>query len=101
MMNIRTATEWNSCLQANFSRLTRLMALGLLCLLSLSQGTWAQSGQPNDEGYSKKIREFTTEPFFITNLVDHLPASPAVPTPEKILGHIIGAPGYLTYTKDI
>src|SRR6202789_3265696 len=29
----------------------------------------------NDEGYSKKIREYTTEPFFLTNLVDHLPAS--------------------------
>src|SRR5271156_1840680 len=61
----------------------------------------AQTGSVNDEGYTKKIREYTTEPFFLTNLVDHLPASATVPTPEKILGHIVGAPDVLTYSKDI
>jgi Zinc carboxypeptidase len=61
----------------------------------------AQNDSSNDEGYTKKIREYTTEPFFLTNLVDHLPASQTVPTPEKILGHIIGAPDILTYSKDI
>ncbi len=50
-----------------------------------------------DDGYSKKIREYTTEPFFLTDLVDHLPASKTVPTPEKFLGYIIGAPNVLTY----
>lgn len=55
----------------------------------------------NDEGYTKQIREYTTESFFSTNLVDHLPASSTVPTPEKALGHIIGAPDVLTYSKDI
>jgi hypothetical protein len=61
----------------------------------------AQNSSSNDEGYTKKIREFTTEPFFLTDLVDHLPASATVPTPEKILGHIVGAPDILTYSKDI
>ena len=61
----------------------------------------AQNTSANDEGYTKKIHEFTTEPFFLTNLVDHLPASATVPTPEKALGHIIGAPDTLTYSKDI
>jgi hypothetical protein len=61
----------------------------------------AQSSAPNDDGYTKKILEYTTEPFFLTNLVDHLPASATVPTPEKVLGHIIGAPDVLTYSKDI
>ena len=55
----------------------------------------------NDEEYGKKIREFTTEPFFLTDLVDHLPASSTVPSPDKILGHIVGAPDFLTYSKDI
>ena len=55
----------------------------------------------NDEGYTRKIREYTTEPFFLTDLVDHLPASATVPTPEKSLGHIIGAPDVLTYSNDI
>jgi hypothetical protein len=61
----------------------------------------AQSAPANDEEYGKKIREFTTEPFFLTDLVDHLPASSTVPSPDKILGHIVGAPDFLTYSKDI
>jgi hypothetical protein len=61
----------------------------------------ARPAQPLDEGYTAKIREYTTEPFFLTELVDHLPASPTVPTPEKVLGYVIGKPEQLTYTKDI
>src|SRR5262249_57285045 len=57
--------------------------------------------QKVDQGYSDKIKEFTTEKFFLTELVDHIPASDAVPSPEKLLGHIVGAPGFLTYTKDL
>ncbi|MFH1574370.1 MAG: M14 family zinc carboxypeptidase, partial [Acidobacteriota bacterium] len=52
-------------------------------------------------GYTAKIREYTTEPFFLTELVDHLPASKTVPAPDKVLGYVIGAPDRLTYTKDI
>lgn len=54
-----------------------------------------------DEGYATKIREFTTDPMFLTELVDHLPASQSVPTPEKFLGYIAGAADRLTYAKDI
>ena len=61
----------------------------------------APAPQPNDDAYTAKIREYTTEPYFTTELVDHLPASSTVPTPEKILGYVIGAPNKLTYTKDI
>ena len=51
--------------------------------------------------YTKKIKEFTTEPFFSTELVDHLPLSSCVPPPDVFLHHIIGAPDILDYTKDI
>jgi len=51
--------------------------------------------------YGKKIKEYTTEPFFITELVDHLPSSSCVPSPDALLHHIIGAPDVLDYTKDI
>ncbi len=61
----------------------------------------APAAQANDEGYTKKIREYTTESFFLTELVDHLPASATVPTPEKVLGYIVGTPDRLTYSKDI
>ncbi len=57
--------------------------------------------QKIDEGYTAKIREYTTEPFFLTELVDHMPVSDKLPTPEKVLGYVIGAPNKLTYTKDI
>src|SRR5258706_10580881 len=61
----------------------------------------APAVQKIDEGYTAKIKEYTTEKFFLTELVDHLPASDTVPTPEKILGYTIGTPNKLTYTKDI
>src|SRR5271170_2907277 len=57
--------------------------------------------QKMDDAYGAKIREYTTEPFFLTELVDHLPASDTVPTPAKVLGYPIGTPNKLTYTKDI
>src|SRR4051812_33058921 len=59
------------------------------------------SPQKNDDAYSQKIREYTTEPFFLTEIVDHLPASATVPSPDKVLGYAIGTPNKLTYTKDI
>ena len=57
--------------------------------------------QPIDEDYTKKIREYTTEPFFSSPLVDYLPASSTVPTPMAVLGDIAGAPGKLPYSQDV
>jgi len=49
-------------------------------------------GQAIDEAYTRKIREYTTESFLLSPLVDYVPASPTVPTPEAVLGDIPGAP---------
>ena len=57
--------------------------------------------QPIDEEYTKKIKEYTTETFFLSPVVDYLPASKTVPTPKAILGDIAGAPGKLPYTKEV
>jgi hypothetical protein len=57
--------------------------------------------QPVDEEYTKKIKEYTTETFFLSPLVDYLPASKSVPTPKAVLGDIAGAPGKLPYVKDV
>jgi hypothetical protein len=57
--------------------------------------------QPIDEAYTKKIREYTTEPFFTSPLVDHLPASKTVPTPTVVLGDVAGAPGILPYSAQV
>jgi len=57
--------------------------------------------QPIDEEYTKKIKEYTTESFFLSPFVDYLPASSTVPTPAAVLGDIAGAPGILPRTKDV
>ena len=56
---------------------------------------------PNDTAYGEKIKEYTTEKYFLTELVDHLPLSDKVPSPQKILGYAVGTPNKLTYTKDL
>ncbi len=56
--------------------------------------------QTNDQEYTASILKNTTEKFFLTELVDHLPASDKVPNPAKILGYPAGTPNKLTYTKD-
>jgi hypothetical protein len=56
---------------------------------------------PLDTAYGAKIAEYTTEKYFLTELVDHIPASDKVPSPEKILGYAVGTPNKLTYTKDL
>jgi hypothetical protein len=84
-----------------------LLVLVLLCTPAVAQRKTAAKPAPapavqaNDEAYGKKILEYTTEKFFLTELVDHLPVSPTVPSPEKVLGYVIGTPEKLTYTRDI
>src|SRR5580693_7498868 len=57
--------------------------------------------QPVDDAYSAKIKKYTTQPFFTSPLVDYLPASKTVPTPEAVLGDVAGAPGILPYAEDV
>ena len=57
--------------------------------------------QPVDEAYTAKIHKYTTQPFFTSPLVDYLPASKTVPTPETVLGDVAGAPGILPYAEDV
>src|SRR5262245_55783450 len=54
-----------------------------------------------DEDYTRKIKEYTTQPFFTSPLVDYLPASKTVPTPKAVLGDIAGAPGKLPYAEEV
>jgi hypothetical protein len=74
-------------------------------LLSFSATGFSQTSAPctlsDHTEYNKKIKEFTTETFFSTELVDHLPLSSCVPAPDAFLHHIIGAPDILDYTKQI
>ena len=78
-----------------------LVAQVLCSLLGLFVGVEQVLSQQNsDNDYTKKIREYTTAPYFMTELVDHLPLSDRVPSPDKVLRYISGTPNKLTYTKD-
>ena len=57
--------------------------------------------QPLDEDYTKKIKEYTTAPYFLSPLVDYMPAAKGIPTPTATLGDIAGAPGKLPYSKEV
>ena len=57
--------------------------------------------QPVDEAYTAKLKEYTTAPYFTSPLVDYLPASKTVPTPQAVLGDIAGAPGKLPYSHEV
>lgn len=100
------------------SRLGTLMCLeaALVIALVLSATNLAQRTAPSksnapaasassvlkiDEEYTKKILEYMTEKYFLTELVDHLSASNTVPSPDKVLGYVVGTPNKLTYSKDI
>src|SRR5467141_3383441 len=57
--------------------------------------------QPVDEAYTARIQKYTTAPYFTSPLVNYLPASKTVPTPETVLGDVAGAPGVLPYAEDV
>ena len=54
-----------------------------------------------DVEYTEAIRANSTGTQFMTDLVDHLPASATVPSPLRFLGKIAGVEGRLTYATDI
>src|SRR5271155_174009 len=57
--------------------------------------------QPVDDAYTAKIQKYTTEPAFTSPLVEYLPGSKNVPTPEVVLGDVAGAPGILPYAEEV
>jgi hypothetical protein len=87
---------------------SKLVSLAIFCVFAapfaLGDGE-TQPGrdpkQPVDEAYTAKMKNYTTEPFFTSPLVNYLPASKNVPTPEAVLGDVAGAPGILPYAKDV
>ncbi len=88
------------------ARLVFLCAFIFLCYapMALADGETAPARdpkQPVDEAYTAKLHKYTTESFFTSPLVEYLPASRNVPTPEVVLGDVAGAPGVLPYAADV
>src|SRR3989454_2964368 len=91
----------------SLKRVSSLLFASALLISVAALSVRAQNGysrdasQPVDDEYTKKIAEYTTEPFFNSPLTDYLPASPNVPTPKAVLGDVSGAPGKLPYAADV
>src|SRR5450755_4551683 len=84
--------------------------MAVLVLAAMSAMAWARDGETApardpkqlvDEAYTAKMKKYTTAPYFTSPLVDYLPASKNVPTPEVVLGDVAGAPGILPYAEDV
>ncbi|HXO21078.1 MAG TPA: M14 family zinc carboxypeptidase, partial [Thermoanaerobaculia bacterium] len=52
-------------------------------------------------GSVEKIREYTTAPEFLPESVAYLPDSDSVPSPQEVLGHLVGAPDELSRCADV
>jgi hypothetical protein len=94
-------------LNTSSSRRWRPMVIGAF-LVAAAIGIPAQQmvtetrdpNQTQDEEFARLVREWTTEPFYMSPLVDHLPTVAGVPTPKDALGYHIGQPETLTYYAD-
>ena len=83
-----------------------LVMAGVLCLaISMPAQQMVtdtrDSSQQQDEEFAKLVAEWTTAPYYLSPLVDHLPKVNGIPSPKDMLGHHIGAPATLTYYADI
>src|ERR1700752_808829 len=81
-----------------------IVACSLFAPLAWADGETQPGRDPKqavDEAYTARMKKYTTEPFFPSPLVNYLPASKNVPTPEAVLGDVAGAPGILPYAKDV
>src|SRR5437763_15641252 len=59
----------------------------------------AQAPDIPEPGPLEAIAAATTDPHFISPLVSYIPQSTTVPSPQKFLGRIMGAPGELVGTE--
>src|SRR3974377_607358 len=78
-----------------------MLRFALLCFFSFALVTsaLAQSPATPEPGATEAISAATTEPHFVSPLVSYIPQSASVPSPEKFLGRIMGAPGELVGTE--
>ena len=77
------------------------LAAAPLAAQQLNSNFARDPAQPIDQQYTDQIHKYTTDPSFLSPLVDYLPASKTVPTPAKVLGDVSGAPDFLPYAEDV
>jgi len=78
-----------------------ILAAASLFSQQLNSNFARDPAQPIDQQYTDLIHKYTTDPSFLSPLVDYLPASKSIPTPAKVLGDVSGAPDMLPYAEDV
>src|SRR3954452_17007291 len=98
--------------------MARFFIPGLLAFLALGGSVSAQPPAPPaapadvihddlwapdraEPGSVEKIKEYTTGPEFLAESVAYVPDSGVVPSPTKVLGHLVGAPDELSRVADV
>jgi hypothetical protein len=71
----------------------------IVVCLALPAGVAAQSPDIAEPGSAEAIAAATTDPHYVSPWVSYVPQSATVPSPEKFLGRIMGAPGELLGTE--
>jgi Zinc carboxypeptidase len=84
-----------------FASVVLCSAVRPVCSQELNGNYARDPKQPIDQHYTDQILKYTTDKSFISPLVNYLPASKTVPTPEKVLGDVSGAPDMLPYAEDV
>src|SRR5690242_18978850 len=72
-----------------------------LCILlcALTRPCSAQLPDVPEAGSVESIAKATTDPHFVSPFVSYIPESRNIPSPEKVFGRIMGAPGELLGTE--
>ena len=79
-----------------------MVRVAIVCFLSLAWlavNASAQNPDVPEPGSVEAIAAATTDPHFVSPWVSYVPLSSTVPSPEKFLGRIMGAPGELLGTE--
>src|SRR4029077_5161942 len=79
-----------------------MVRVALVCFLHfalLALHASAQNPDIPETGSTEAIAAATTDPHFVSPWVSYIPQSRTVPSPQKFLGRIMGAPGELLGTE--
>src|SRR5215468_3839992 len=79
-------------------RMVRHLVERLCLIVLLITGVQAQNPDVPEAGSVEAIARATTEPHYVSPWVSYIPQSKTVPSPEKVFGRIMGAPGELVGT---
>jgi hypothetical protein len=77
----------------------RLVTVWVSLLALLTFSAVAQKSDAPEPGSAEAIAAATTDPHYISPWVSYVPSSRTVPSPEKFIGRIMGAPGELLGTE--